>query len=87
MEIKVLGLKINVLNAAIFLVLGFLVSTLTVYSCAKVNSIKEAMDVIKGENKDEEKKEEKNSNNSSFHQTSMMDDTQTVPMHEGHMDR
>ena len=56
MEVKVLGFKINVLNAAIFLVLGFLVSTLTVCSCAKVKSVKEAMDVIKGEPKEEPKK-------------------------------
>lgn len=42
MEISVLGFKINVLNALIFVALGFLVATLTVASCSKV-SVKEAM--------------------------------------------
>lgn len=40
MELTVLGFKINVLNALIFLALGFLIATMTVASCAKV-SIKE----------------------------------------------
>ena len=54
MEVKLLGFKINLLNAAIFLVLGFLVSTLTVCSCSKVKSVKEAMNVIKGATKKED---------------------------------
>jgi len=51
MNFKLFGLKIDVVNAVIFLVLGFLVSTLTVCSCAKVHNVKEAMDVIKGDDK------------------------------------
>jgi hypothetical protein len=42
MEVSVLGLKINVLNALIFIVLGFLIAILTTCSCSKV-SAKEAM--------------------------------------------
>ena len=45
MEFTVFGFKINVLNALIFLVVGFLVATLTVCSCSKVSSqeVKESM--------------------------------------------
>jgi len=57
MDLKLFGFKFNILNAAIFLVLGFIISTLTVCSCAKVNSVKEAMDVIKGDKKESTKKE------------------------------
>lgn len=42
MELPILGVKINVLNACIFLILGFLVALLTICSCSKV-SMKEAM--------------------------------------------
>jgi hypothetical protein len=42
MEFSVLGLKINLLNAAIFLVLGMLIATHTTCACSKV-SVKEAM--------------------------------------------
>ena len=55
MDYTLFGFKFNVLNAAIFLVLGFLVATLTVCSCSKVKSVKEAMDVIKGKTKKVEK--------------------------------
>jgi hypothetical protein len=41
MELTILGFKINVLNAVIFLALGFLIATMTVASCSKV-SVKEA---------------------------------------------
>jgi hypothetical protein len=90
MEVKVLGFKINVLNAAIFLVLGFLVSTLTVCSCAKVKSVKEAMDVIKGEPKEEPKKED-DMNNSFTLDESMMDELphslMDTSMHGSDMDK
>ena len=56
MDYTLFGFKFNVLNASIFLVLGFLVATLTVCSCSKVKSVKEAMDVIKGKTKKVEKK-------------------------------
>ena len=81
MEVKVLGFKINVLNAAIFLVLGFLVSTLTVCSCAKVKSVKEAMDVIKGEPKEEAKKDDESMMDELPH--SLMD----TSMHGSDMDK
>ena len=42
MEYSLLGFKFNVLNAIIFLILGFLLATLTVCACSKV-SVKEAM--------------------------------------------
>mgnify|MGYP006081887609 CR=1 FL=1 len=76
MEVKVLGLKINLLNAAIFLVLGFLISTLTVCSCSKVNSVKEAMNVIKGETKEEPKNLDE----------SMLDEMPHASMHGSDMD-
>ena len=42
MEISVLGFKINLLNAVIFLVLGFLIASHTAAGCSKC-SLKEAM--------------------------------------------
>ena len=42
MEFSVFGFKFNVLNAIIFLVMGFLVATLTVCSCLK-KPVKETM--------------------------------------------
>ena len=48
MELNIFGFKINLLNAIIFFVVGFLVATLTVCSCAKVKSVKDAVNVIKG---------------------------------------
>lgn len=42
MEYSLFGFRFNMLNAVIFLVLGFLVATLTVCSCSKV-TVKEAM--------------------------------------------
>ena len=61
MDFTLFGFKFNLLNAAIFLVVGFLVATLTVCSCSKVKSVKEAMDVIKGETKKGEKKKHEQS--------------------------
>lgn len=90
MEVKVLGLKINVVNAAIFLVLGFLVSTLTVCSCAKVKSVKEAMDVIKGEAKQDPKNKD-DMNDSFTLDESMMDEVphslMNTSMHGSDMDK
>lgn len=42
MEFSIFGFKVNVLNAVIFLVLGFLIATHTTCACSKV-SVKEAM--------------------------------------------
>ena len=47
MEFSLFGFKINVVNALIFLVLGFLIATLSVCSCTKV-SVKEAMSTLTG---------------------------------------
>lgn len=48
MELNLLGFKFNVLNAILFLLVGFLIAMLTVCSCAKVKSVKDVVDVIKG---------------------------------------
>ena len=42
MDFSIFGFKVNVLNAVIFLVLGFLIATHTTCACSKV-SVKEAM--------------------------------------------
>ena len=42
MELSILGFKINLLNAVIFLFLGFLIATHTAAGCSKI-SVKEAM--------------------------------------------
>lgn len=45
MNLSVLGFKFNLLNAIIFMILGFLVSTHTVCGCSKM-SVKEAMTTL-----------------------------------------
>ena len=42
MNFSILGFKVNVLNAVIFIILGFLIATHTTCACSKV-SVKEAM--------------------------------------------
>lgn len=58
MELNLLGFKFNLLNAIIFLVVGFLISTLTVCSCAKVHSVGQVIDMIKGKKSSDKKKDE-----------------------------
>ena len=50
MELTLFGFKIHVLNAIIFFVVGFLVATMTVCACARVKSVKDVVDIIKGKN-------------------------------------
>ena len=49
MDYTIFGFKFNVLNALIFLVVGFLVATLTVCSCSRVKSVGDAVKMMKGE--------------------------------------
>lgn len=59
MDYTIFGFKFNILNALIFLVVGFLVATLTVCSCSRVKSLGDAINMIKGEKK-EKKDSDKN---------------------------
>jgi len=52
MEYSIFGFKFNVLNALIFLVVGFLVATLTVCSCSRVKSVGDAINMVKGKKTD-----------------------------------
>lgn len=52
MDYTIFGFKFNVLNALIFLVVGFLVATLTVCSCSRVKSVGEAINVAQGKSTD-----------------------------------
>jgi hypothetical protein len=61
MDYSLFGFKFNVLNALIFLIVGFLIATLTVCSCSRVKSLGDAMKVLKGE-KLGDKKESKDNN-------------------------
>jgi hypothetical protein len=58
MELNLFGHKINLLNAIIFLIVGFLIATLTVCSCARVKSVKDVVDIIKGKKGKHDKKDE-----------------------------
>lgn len=49
MDYSLFGFKFNVLNAIIFLIVGFLIATLTVCSCSKVKSLGDVMKVLNGE--------------------------------------
>ena len=49
MDYSLFGFKFNVLNALIFLIVGFLIATLTVCSCSKVKSLGDVMKVLNGE--------------------------------------
>ena len=49
MDYTLFGFKFNVLNALIFMIVGFLVATLTVCSCSKVKSVGDVMKVLKGQ--------------------------------------
>lgn len=55
MDYSILGFKFNVLNALIFLIVGFLVATLTVCSCSRVKSLGDAIKMIKGESTTDKK--------------------------------
>ena len=57
MELNLFGFKFNLLNAIIFIVVGFLIATLTVCSCAKVHSLGQVIDMIKGKKSTDKKKE------------------------------
>lgn len=59
MDYTIFGFKFNILNALIFLVVGFLVATLTVCSCSRVKSLGDAINMIKG-GKKEKKDSDKN---------------------------
>lgn len=61
MDYSLFGFKFNVLNAIIFLIVGFLIATLTVCSCSKVKSLGDVMKVLNGE-KVGGKKESKDNN-------------------------
>ena len=58
MELNLIGHKINLLNAIIFLIVGFLIATLTVCSCARVKSVKDVVDIIKGKKAKVDKRDE-----------------------------
>lgn len=58
MELNLFGFKFNLLNAIIFVVVGFLIATLTVCSCAKVHSLGQVIDMIKGKKSSDKKKDE-----------------------------
>lgn len=47
LEYTVLGFKFNIVNLFLFFFIGFLVALLTICSCSKVKSVKEAFDMIK----------------------------------------
>lgn len=49
MDYSLFGFKFNVLNALIFIIVGFLIATLTVCSCSKVKSLGDVMKVLNGE--------------------------------------
>ena len=52
MDYTIFGFKFNVLNAIIFLVVGFLIATLTVCSCSRVKSLGDAINMVKGKKGD-----------------------------------
>lgn len=58
MELNLFGFKFNLLNALIFLVVGFLIATMTVCSCARVHSVGQVIDMIKGKKSGDKKKDE-----------------------------
>lgn len=57
MEYTLFGFKFNLINVIVFFIVGFLVATMTVCSCAKINSVGDAIKIIKGEKKTSEKHE------------------------------
>ena len=48
MEYTIFGFKINIINVIIFMIIGFLIATMTVCSCSRVKSLGDAVNTIKG---------------------------------------